>query len=95
MVTQQNIEQFVYALTKMMVSYVRVKYDCPKFSPRVSVVFAANRKVSRGGVRNGQSFFYVIGKRFLAAANTTGMMDEPEYRSFNTDPVIGGLYNVT
>lgn len=95
MVTQQNIDQFVRALTGRMVSYVRVKYDCPNFNPRVSVVFAANRKVSRGGVRNGQSFFYVIGKRFLAAANATGMMDEPEYKSFNSDPVIGGLYNVT
>lgn len=96
MVTQQNIDQFVRALTDRMVSYVRVKYDCPNFSPKVSTIFAANRKTSRGGIRNGQSFFYIVAKRFLAAANTaTGMMDEPEYKSFNRDSVIGGLYNVT
>lgn len=95
MVTQQTVDSFIRSLSEKMVAYVRVKYDCPKFSPVVGVTFAANRKTSRGGVRHGRAFFNIVAKRFLAAAQGTGMMDEPEYKSFNRDPVIGGLYNVT
>lgn len=95
MITQQTVDKFVRDLTEKMVAYVRVKYDCPAFSPVVQVTFAANRKTSRGGVRRGKAFFNIVGKRFLAAAQGTGMMDEPEYKSFNRDPIIGGLYNVT
>ena len=95
MITQQTVDSFIRSLSEKMVAYVRVKYDCPNFSPVVQVTFAANRKTSRGGVRRGRAFFNIVAKRFLAAAQGTGMMDEPEYKSFNRDPVIGGLYNVT
>lgn len=95
MITQQTVEKFIRNLSDKMVSYVRVKYDCPTFTPVVQVTFAINRKTSRGGVRHGRAFFNIVAKRFLAAAQGTGMMDEPEYKSFNRDPIIGGLYNVT
>lgn len=95
MITQQTVDKFIRDLTDKMVSYVRVKYDCPTFNPIVQVTFAANRKTSRGGVRNGKAFFNIVAKRFLSAAQGAGMMDEPEYKSFNRDPVIGGIYNVT
>jgi hypothetical protein len=95
MITQQTVDKFIRNLSDQMVSYVRGKYDCPTFNPIVQVTFAANRKASRGGVRNGKAFFNIVANRFLAAAQGTGMMDEPEYKSFNRDPVIGGLYNVT
>lgn len=95
MITQQTVDKFIRNLSDQMVSYVRAKYDCPAFSPVVQVTFAANRKTSRGGVRHGRAFFNIVAKRFLSAAQGTGMMDEPEYKSFNRDPVIGGLYNVT
>lgn len=45
--------------------------------------------------RNGRSFINIVAKRFLSAAQGTGMMDEPEYKSFNLDSIIGGLYNIT
>ena len=96
MVTQQTVERFIRDLSDKMVSYVRIKYDCPRFSPLVQVTFAANRRVSRGGVRKGRSFFCIVANRFFIASQTfTGIMDEPEYKSFNKDPVIGGLYGVT
>jgi hypothetical protein len=94
-VTQQTIDKYIRDLTHKMVDYVRVKYECPKFSPVVKVTFAVNRRISRGGIRRGQAFFDIVAKRFLAAAQGTGMMDEPEYKSFNRDPIIGGLYNVS
>lgn len=46
-------------------------------------------------MRNGRSFINIVAKRFLSAAQGTGMMDEPEYKSFNLDSIIGGLYNIT
>lgn len=95
MVTQQDVEKFLRQVSDQMVRYIRVKYDAPNFSPIVQVTFALNRKTSRGGVRNGCSFINIVAKRFLAAAQGTGMMDEPEYKSFNRDAVIGGLYNIT
>ena len=95
MATQQIVEKFIRVLSNQMVSYVRVKYGCPNFDPIVQVTFAANRRFSRGGIRNGKAFFNIVAKRFLSAAQATGMMNEIEYKSFNNDPVIGGLYNVT
>lgn len=95
MVTQKNVEQFIQSFTGKMVSYVRVKYACPTFNPVVRVSFAERRTTSRGGIRRGNSFISIVAKRFLVAAQSTGMMDEPEYKSFNRDPVIGGLYNIT
>lgn len=95
MVSQKDIDDFVRTISEKMVGHIRVKYGCPKFNPTVSVIFAAHRKRSRGGVRNGKAFFYIIGKKFLAAAQGTGMMNVPEYKSFNRDSDIGGLYNVS
>ena len=95
MVAQQDVDKFLRQVAEQMVRYIRVKYDAPNFSPAIRVTFSLNRTTSRGGVRNGQTFINIVAKRFLAAAQGTGMMDEPEYRSFNRDSIIGGLYNIT
>jgi hypothetical protein len=95
MITQQDVDKFLRQIADQMVRYVRVKYDAPNFNPVIQVTFALNRKTSRGGVRNGRSFINIVAKRFLSAAQGTGMMDEPEYKSFNLDSIIGGLYNIT
>lgn len=95
MVTQQDVSATLRQISSKMVSYLRVKYNSPDFDPAVKITFAENRRVSRGGIRRGQAFINIVAKRFLAAANTPyGIMDEPEYKSFNGDRVIGGLYGI-
>ena len=95
MVTQLEVDTFLRSTADEMVRYIRVKYDAPKFSPIIQTTYAPHRTTSRGGVRKGRAFINIVAKRFLAAAQGTGMMDELEYKSFNPSPVIGGMYNVT
>lgn len=98
MVTQRDVEGFVRATAKQMVTYLQSRYETPDFNPLIKVSFAQNRKISYGGIRGGIPFINIVGKRFLAAANNVGnggMMNEIEYPRFDKDPIIGGLYGVT
>lgn len=96
MVPYQSIDSFLREQAAKMVSYIRTRFDTPQFSPVIQVTFAANRRVSRGGVRRGQSFIKIAAHHYLVAANTpTGKTDFIEYPSFNGDPVIGGLQDVS
>lgn len=96
MVSQQDIDVFLRKSTAKMVEYLRVRYSTPSFSPVVKVTFSQRSKRSRGGTRGGYSFINIVAHRFLTGANTSaGTMNGLEYKSFNADPVIGGMYNVS
>ena len=96
MITQLEVDTFLRKTADDMVRYIRTKYNAPNFNPVIQTTYAVRRTTSRGGIRKGRAFINIVAHRFLNAANTvSGKMDEPEYKSFNQDPVIGGLYNIT
>lgn len=93
-IAEAAIDAFIRKTVKEILPHIRKVYDTPNFSPAVRVSFAPNRRCSRGGIRRGLPFISIVGKRFVKPAMVDGYMDEPEYKRFDNDPVIGGMKNV-
>lgn len=92
--TKDTIVNFCKTTTETMTSYIREKYQVPKFTMKLTLDFSQRRTTSWGGIKKGSPFINLVLKRYVAYTSpecSDMKMSFDEYSNFNTDPVIGSI----